>query len=216
MALSASLVRSLKSGHPVVAVELLFLAALVIICVPFLQRWWARLRYSQELPPLVVPVSPAWAVDNFVSAGLAPAFGSPARAAPTTTPEAPPAAAETVRFYRPGHDVLQLLPGRLEIVAGEQQREEFRFVRLPGEPADVILGRNPGRSPPHISLRSNTVSRQHARLRFANGMWFVSNLSQTNPVVVNDEELSAAGAERPLADGDHMELGEVVLRFHAR
>jgi hypothetical protein len=44
----------------------------------------------------------------------------------------------------------------------------------------------------------------------------VSNLSQTNPVIVNDESLSANHGERVLADGDCLELGEVVLRFHAR
>jgi hypothetical protein len=43
----------------------------------------------------------------------------------------------------------------------------------------------------------------------------VANLSQTNPVIVNDEELSGVDRERPLVDGDRIELGEVVLRFHA-
>ena len=35
-------------------------------------------------------------------------------------------------------------------------------------------------------------------------------------VVVNDEALSRKGSSRPLADGDRVELGEVILRFHAR
>ena len=59
------------------------------------------------------------------------------------------------------------------------------------------------------------MSRQHARLAYTNGRWAVANLSQTNPVIVNDEELSDADNERPLVDGDRIELGEVVLRFHA-
>jgi len=67
----------------------------------------------------------------------------------------------------------------------------------------------------HVTLQSSTVSRQHARLAYSNGRWAVANLSQTNPVIVNDEELSGADNERALVDGDRIELGEVVLRFHA-
>jgi hypothetical protein len=53
-------------------------------------------------------------------------------------------------------------------------------------------------------------------LVFNNGRWAVANLSKTNPVVVNDQELSYVEGERSLDDGDQLELGEVVLRFHAR
>jgi predicted component of type VI protein secretion system len=41
------------------------------------------------------------------------------------------------------------------------------------------------------------------------------NLSQTNPVVVNGEELMAQDNARTLDDGDQIELGEVVLRFRS-
>jgi hypothetical protein len=127
-----------------------------------------------------------------------------------------PVSAETVRFHRPNDDVVQLLPGHLEVLAGDTRHQEIRFVRVQGQQPQLILGRNPGRSPQHISLNSSTVSRQHARLAFAGGKWAVANLSKTNPVVVNDEELSNIDGERPLADGDRIELGEVVLRFHAQ
>ena len=60
------------------------------------------------------------------------------------------------------------------------------------------------------------MSRRHARLAFSNGHWAVANLSQTNPVVVNDEEFAHTDAARGLADGDRLELGEVVLRFRER
>ena len=68
---------------------------------------------------------------------------------------------------------------------------------------------------PILSLNSSTVSRQHARLAYSGGKWVVANLSQTNPVVVNDQQLTDLDGERQLADGDRIELGEVVLRFHA-
>ena len=126
-----------------------------------------------------------------------------------------PATSETVRFVRPSDEVVQLLPGHLEVLAGDTQQQEIRFVRVAGQQPHLILGRNPGRSPQHVSLNSSTVSRQHARLAYSGGKWMVANLSQTNPVVVNDQELTNLDGERQLADGDRIELGEVVLRFHA-
>ena len=126
-----------------------------------------------------------------------------------------PATSETVRFVRPTDEVVQLLPGHLEVLSGDTRQQEIRFVRVAGQQPHLILGRNPGRSPQHVSLNSSTVSRQHARLAYSGGKWVVANLSQTNPVVVNDQELTNLDGERQLADGDRIELGEVVLRFHA-
>jgi hypothetical protein len=124
--------------------------------------------------------------------------------------------AETVRFRRPSEEPVQLLPGRLEVLSGESKHREIRFVRVPGEPLQLVVGRDPGvPSPRHVALQSSTVSRQHARFQFADGKWAVANLSRTNPVIVNDEHLSDTAGERTLADGDRIELGEVVLRFRA-
>jgi hypothetical protein len=126
-----------------------------------------------------------------------------------------PATSETVRFIRPADEVVQLLPGHLEVLSGDTRHQEIRFVRVAGQQPQLILGRNPGRSPQHIALNSSTVSRQHARLAYSGGKWAVANLSTTNPVVVNDQQLTNLDGERQLADGDRIELGEVVLRFHA-
>lgn len=123
---------------------------------------------------------------------------------------------ETIRFVRPGEQAVQLLPGRLEVLSGTTQLREIRFVRLPGEPPHLIVGRDPGPSPHHVGLGSTTVSRRHARFDYNDRTWAVRNLSHTNPLVVNDTELSESDPPHPLADGDRLELGEVVLRFHAR
>jgi pSer/pThr/pTyr-binding forkhead associated (FHA) protein len=106
--------------------------------------------------------------------------------------------------------------GRLEVLAGATTHHEIRFVRLPGKADQLILGRDAGPSPQYVGLGSTTVSRRHARFAFTDGCWTIENLSQTNPVVVNDDELTEIDGERPLIDGDRLELGEVVLRFHAR
>jgi hypothetical protein len=125
--------------------------------------------------------------------------------------------AETVRFVRPADPgaAVQLLPGRLEVIGGETPHREIRLMRIPGESAHVILGREVGLNPHYVGLGSPTVSRRHARLDFADNQWIVTNLSRTNPLVINDDELFDTDVARPLADGDRLELGDVVLRFHA-
>ena len=141
--------------------------------------------------------------------------GNIAASTGVTTNAGDPDAASTmtVRFVRPGDEPLQLLPARLEVLSGMTPHQVLRFVRVPGKPAEMILGREIGSSPQHVTLASNTVSRRHARVTCANGRWEVTNLSRTNPVVVNDEALSEFEGARPLADGDRIELGDVVLRF---
>jgi hypothetical protein len=220
----------------VVAVLLLAVAAAATVSI---LRWRAERRAAYAPIPLVFPMNSGIAWESALSKQPAqmveptrsftsfapPTDGAAApRSADERSVEAPLVAerdsqvslnSETIRFQRPTEDVVQLLPGHLEVLAGDNRHQEIRFVRVQGQQPHLILGRNPGRSPQHISLNSSTVSRQHARLAFAGGRWNVANLSKTNPVVVNDVELSNVDGERPLADGDRIELGEVVLRFHA-
>jgi hypothetical protein len=140
----------------------------------------------------------------------------PDREVPVVTVfDEPPAPSETVRFVRSVDEPVQLLPGRLEVLAGDARHHEIRFIRIPGEPIQLILGREAGPSPQYVALDSSTVSRRHAHFAYIGGQWVVKNLSKTNPLVVNDDELTDGHRERPLADGDRLELGEVVLRFHA-
>ena len=144
-----------------------------------------------------------------------PAF-APVNAAPIAFPPTlDHQSTETVQFRRPGDAAIQLLPARLEVLAGMPSKQEIRFVRVPGEAPEMILGRDASSSPRQVTLTSSTVSRRHARVTYANGRWLVSNLSRTNPVVVNDETLDEFEGARALADGDRIELGDVVLRFCA-
>jgi hypothetical protein len=200
-------------------------------------RAWFQSRVvdAREVPPLIVLPHGRGCVEPVIGSRTAP---GPYRATPTFRPSNLPSfgesvvfddgrladrdadggrgPSETIRFRRPGEEPVQILPGRLEVLSGESKHREIRFVRSPGEPAELILGREPGRSPQTIALQSDTVSRRHARFAYSNGRWAVANLSRTNPVVVNDERLADNSIERPLADGDRVELGEVVLRFRSR
>jgi pSer/pThr/pTyr-binding forkhead associated (FHA) protein len=202
---------------------LVVIAAFVFIvvligCVVVAVRWRAkRALRSHGLPPLVIPIRPRGGSDPEPAPWRAPRPATQAHVEPALATDGDQAApTATVRFRRPTDEAVQLLPGRLEVLAGEPRHKEIRFVRVPGEETAVVLGRESGDSPHHIALQSTTVSRRHARLAYANGRWAVANLSHTNPVVLNDERLASGDGERPLLDGDRLELGEVILRFHAR
>jgi hypothetical protein len=150
---------------------------------------------------------------------------------PTATPAAPSPEAvmnaagvpgtmiegHALRFSVPADGTLQFLPGRLEIGAGLDAGREIRFVHVPGpDGQQVTFGRADGELYRHVQLRDQTVSRAHACLRLRDGTWYLENYSQTNPVVLNGEELARGAEPRALADGDRIEMGEVLFTFRSR
>jgi hypothetical protein len=147
-----------------------------------------------------------------------PAGGSAATAAAVSAaPESEEVQLGRIHFHRPPEGTLQLLPGRLEIVGGTDRADEIRFVRVPGREPVVTFGRSDGEPHTHVRLNALTVSRVHAAMRFQGGTWYVENRSTTNPVMVNGAPLPLAGGPPvKLADGDTMELGEVIFRFRLR
>ena len=221
-------------------IALLVLAAAAALIAQLVWFLSGRPEPGREPPPLVVPIHPQF-VRRVDSAPIEPRVAAPAPAA-TVSSFAPPLAApvvtavtieppaaiapapadarddhaapaETVRFVRPGDEALQLLPARFEVISGITPPQVIRFVRVPGKPAEMIIGREAASSPQQVTLTSSTVSRRHARVSYTDGRWLVSNLSRTNPVVVNDHALAEFEGPRPLLDGDRIELGDVVLRF---
>ncbi|MBA4159763.1 MAG: FHA domain-containing protein [Gemmatimonadetes bacterium] len=157
-----------------------------------------------------VPPAPEWVP-------AAPATQSPS---PVTSPAVAPHGdsvvdGSTIRFHQPIDGTLQILPGRLEIVAGADSGQSIRFVRTAGEP-EITFGRQDGPPYRHIQLRAPTVSREHAHMRYDGGEWRIANLSSTNPVVVNGEELNGGGDARPLHEGDRIEMGEIAFVFRER
>lgn len=109
---------------------------------------------------------------------------------------------------------MQLLPGRLDVMAGPDAGMQIRFVKpnRPGVP-EYTLGRAPAQDLSHIQIRGGTVSRVHASMRYVDGKWTLVNRSTTNPTRVGGRELSGEGESHVLVDGDQIELGEVVLRY---
>lgn len=146
-----------------------------------------------------------------------PVAAPSAIATPDEIPEEDLIGAQTVIFRHPSDEPVQILPGRLEVVAGEPARDDIRFFGRIGEPVRITLGREAGSPQRTITLRSPTVSRRHARLEFVDGRWQITNLSKTNPILVNERMVAPDGSVPcVLAEGDRIELGEVVLRFHER
>jgi pSer/pThr/pTyr-binding forkhead associated (FHA) protein len=110
---------------------------------------------------------------------------------------------------------VQFLPGRLEVLEGEERGQDIRFVRTDGETPEITFGRVAGPPDRHVQLRSLAVSRAHARMRYERQRWKIMNLSETNPTLVNGEPLVLHGG-RLLSHGDRIEMGDVVLRFWER
>jgi hypothetical protein len=120
--------------------------------------------------------------------------------------------------HRPAPDgTLQFLPGRLEIVEGRDVGQEIRFVRQAGATTtEITFGRGDGAPYRHVQLHEPTVSRLHAKITLEDKRWRLTNLSRTNPVVVNGTPLEGEGASHLLAEGDRVEMGEVALRFRTK
>lgn len=84
-----------------------------------------------------------------------------------------------------------------------------RTLRLLDE--DVAIGRKPQ---PGLVLEDATVSRRHVVIRFADQGFSVEELGSRNGTRVNGAPLKA-GTLVPLADGDLLRLGDVLLVFEA-
>jgi hypothetical protein len=151
----------------------------------------------------------------------APAFEEPSRVfklqvAGDPRPAASPGHSQ-LRLEKPADGTLQFLPGKLEIIEGRNIGQELRFVRTPGpDGQSVTFGRNEGPQYRHVQLEEHTVSRMHARLSLEGKTWTITNLSKTNPAVVNGLPLGEDNPAVVLRDGDRIEMGEVVFRFRSR
>jgi hypothetical protein len=106
-----------------------------------------------------------------------------------------------------------MLPGRLEPEDPAVVQQEIRFIRLPGDEQVVTLGWNLGEPPAHITLNHRSVQPLHARMSFREGNWWLENLAEFDPVVLNQEFLDARKGPRLLKDGDRIRIGDILFRF---
>ncbi|MFN8573912.1 MAG: FHA domain-containing protein [Gemmatimonadaceae bacterium] len=124
----------------------------------------------------------------------------------------------SLRYYQQAEDgTLAFLPGRLEVAGGADRGQEIHFVRPDSdELPSVTFGRLEGAPHRHVQLLDRTVSRQHARMTYADGRWHLTNLSRTNPVSINGSPMSEEGPAITLESGDRIEMGAVVFIFREK
>jgi hypothetical protein len=121
----------------------------------------------------------------------------------------------TIKMSTPPPGTLKLLPGRLEVVSGDDTVKEIRFykTKTQQEP-EMTFGRSTGPAYTHIQLKPMTVSAKHAKILFKEGKYILVNYSSTNPTVVNGQPMEA-DASIELKENDKVEMGEVTLLFHS-
>ncbi|MBV6520469.1 MAG: hypothetical protein MNPFHGCM_00584 [Gemmatimonadaceae bacterium] len=124
----------------------------------------------------------------------------------------------SLRYYQQAEEgTLEFLPGRLDVIGGADRGQEIHFVRpSDDELPSVTFGRIEGPPHRHVQLLDRTVSRQHARLTYAENRWHLTNLSRTNPVLLNGAALPNDGPAMTLVSGDRIEMGAVVFVFQER
>jgi pSer/pThr/pTyr-binding forkhead associated (FHA) protein len=71
----------------------------------------------------------------------------------------------------------------------------------------VVLGRGADCA---IRIKSDSVSRHHARVYFNGDAWVVEDLRSTNGSCVNDVPIERS----VLRDADFLKIGNVILKFH--
>ncbi len=93
----------------------------------------------------------------------------------------------------------------------------------PGDEAALILkgkkfsfgkeGLTVGSSPHSgVVIAEDTVSKNHAEIKFANGRFLITDLNSTNGTLVNERLIGTA----ELLEGDRLQIGESPLLFHRR
>ncbi len=77
-------------------------------------------------------------------------------------------------------------------------------------PSEAVIGRA---SANQIAIRSDQVSRQHARIHWGDGKWCIQDLGSRNGTILNGKRLESS---LPLSDGDVIEVGGFVITFTHR
>lgn len=63
-----------------------------------------------------------------------------------------------------------------------------------------------------VAIEDSKASREHAKIRFADGIFTLADLGSSNGTFVNDRQVSG---QTPLSDGDLIRIGDTVMAFKA-
>ena len=119
---------------------------------------------------------------------------TPSRSAATVIDRPNQSSAATI-IDRPGS-------GSLRAVSGSSINRTWQLPQ-----SDVSIGRETSN---FVSIDDGKSSREHARVRFADGIYSVVDLGSSNGTYVNDRQISG---QTPLNDGDQIRIGDTTFVF---
>jgi Inner membrane component of T3SS, cytoplasmic domain len=93
--------------------------------------------------------------------------------------------------------------GWLVAMSGDQKGEDFRL-----REGKNVLGSG---ADAQVIIRDDTVSTQHASLRYEDSKFFLTDLDSSNGTYVNEKRI----AREELKDNDMVRVGEITLKFKA-
>jgi hypothetical protein len=127
--------------------------------------------------------------------GMAPTVASDGRRSAATVIERPSSAATIID--RPGAGLAEL-----RVVSGGTVGKTWK---LPA--GESKIGRDTTNL---VAIDDAKSSREHARIRFADGVFSIVDLGSSNGTLVNDRKLEG---QTPLSDGDLIRIGDTVMQF---
>ena len=90
----------------------------------------------------------------------------------------------------------------LKILSGKHKGKRFRLIHQ-----QIIIGSD---NSCDVIFKGNGLSKRHARLKKAQGVFFLENLDPKNPSLVNKKRLSQSHI---LKEGDMIQMGQVKLQY---
>jgi hypothetical protein len=119
---------------------------------------------------------------------------TPSRSAATVIDRAGPSSAATI-IERPG-------AGTLRVVSGGPAGRSWQLPQ-----SEASIGRDTKNL---VSIDDGKSSREHARIRYADGIYSLVDLGSSNGTYVNDQRVSG---QVPLSSGDQIRVGDTVFSF---
>lgn len=122
---------------------------------------------------------------------------------------------KTIKMQVPPPGTLKLLPGRFEVVSGDDTVKEVRFYKPKGRTStEVTFGRSKGSNYTHVQLKPLTVSSRQAKVIFENGKAQLVNYPgpDSNPTRLNGREMSMEESIL-LQPDDLISMGEIEFRY---
>lgn len=121
-----------------------------------------------------------------------------------------------IRIIQSSPKILNIIPGRLQIISGLDKGREIPIMGFPGPDGSILtIGREKGNSQSetsYIQLLEKSVSRKQAEIIFLNNKLFVKNLSETNFTRLNGFNLKV-GEVGEVSPNSIIKTGEVEFKY---